>query len=252
MDPENIPEFLRASFDRGYEASIADVAGLFQIPLTEHPFELCIAVEAEVKKYGIQMVPALPKGSDQSRRLFCSPRPGLSLEELKARIAMGEGATAEFKSTMICCMKTYLANNNASKAELKSDAVFHGVMKTIAAFLNTSGGSLYVGIDDSGGTVGLERDFAVMDDGADVDKWELRLRSGIEGLFIDGKLINNLIQICFTVVDGLTAAHVSVARRQKVSYLKSQKAAGHDVFVRQGNRTVSLNFPEFEQFLLAR
>ena len=252
MRATSLAEFVRECFDRGCEASIAEVATLLSLPTTLHPFEMCMAVESEVGKLGIHLVPPLSKGSERSARLFCAPQVGLTVDEVRARIAAGEGATSEFKSTMLFCLRTFAQNSSASKAELKSDAVIHGVLKTIAAFLNTSGGSLYVGVGDRGEVIGVEIDFQLLGSGASNDTWELRLRELVSNSFLDGKTVNNLIQVGFTPVDGRTVAHISVANRSKISYLKGLKGNGHEVYVRQGNRTVSLSFPEFEDFLGSR
>lgn len=252
MGVTSLQEFIRASFECGCEATFAEVAPLFDISPNEHPFELCIAVETELKKYGIQSTPPLPKGSEASQRLFFTPKPGLTCGQIRIRIAAGEGATSEFKGSMICCLRTLSENPNASKPDLKSDAVTHSLLKTLAAFLNTSGGSLYVGVGDDGAAIGLENDFPLLGPVGSTDTWELRLRELVETQFIDGKSVNNLLQVGFTEIDGRTVAHISIAPRKKISYLKTHKGAGHEVYVRQGNRTVSLTFPQFEEYLSNR
>lgn len=252
MGATTLQDFIRASFDCGCEATFADVAPLFDISPNEHPFELCIAVETELKKYGIQAIPPLPKGSEASPRLFVTPKPGLTCDDFRIRIDAGEGATSEFKSTMLCCLRTLNANPDASKSDLKSEVVTHSLLKTLAAFLNTSGGSLYVGVADDGTAIGLEADFQLLGTAVGIDAWELRLRELVETQFIDGKSVNNLVQVNFAEMDGRTVAHISIAPRKKISYLKSHKAAGHEVYVRQGNRTVSLTLPQFEEYLSTR
>jgi len=44
------------------------------------------------------------------------------------------------------------------------DAITHSCLKTIAAFLNTDGGNLLIGISDSGEVVGIEQDQFPNDD----------------------------------------------------------------------------------------
>jgi predicted HTH transcriptional regulator len=51
------------------------------------------------------------------------------------------------------------------------------VTKTIAAFLNTDGGTLLVGVDDSGTTLGIESDFGYFKkEKQNTDGWLLSLR----------------------------------------------------------------------------
>jgi len=69
----------------------------------------------------------------------------LTIEDLVSR---GEGPTIEFKSTLRLNLVT---KNPDPKIE-------QSAMKTIAAFLNSSGGHLLVGVDDAGSPIGLEND----------------------------------------------------------------------------------------------
>jgi len=63
-------------------------------------------------------------------------------------ISAGENATQEFKSTL----RWNLKSNRAD------DAITHACTKTIAAFFNSEGGRLLIGVADDGTIVGIERD----------------------------------------------------------------------------------------------
>jgi len=69
-------------------------------------------------------------------------------DPLESRISRGEGTRTEFKST--------LRNNlQTDQADAKME---HAVLKTLAAFLNSNGGTLFVGVNDNGEAIGLESD----------------------------------------------------------------------------------------------
>ena len=68
-----------------------------------------------------------------------------STEEI---IWQGESGGVEFKSTLRWNMFTNKKDKN----------IEHAALKTIAAFLNTNGGILLVGVSDSGEVLGLEKD----------------------------------------------------------------------------------------------
>ena len=75
-----------------------------------------------------------------------------SAEEL---IKQGESKSLEFKSTLRWSLRE----------DRKDDKrVTHAALKTIAAFLNTEGGDLLLGVADDGGIVGIERDGFDSDD----------------------------------------------------------------------------------------
>ena len=63
-------------------------------------------------------------------------------------IKLGESATLEFKSTL----QWDIVQQKQSKGLRKS------VLKTIAAFLNSDGGTLVIGVDDSGNVLGISND----------------------------------------------------------------------------------------------
>jgi predicted HTH transcriptional regulator len=63
-------------------------------------------------------------------------------------IRSGESSTVEFKSSL-------RVNLHTKKPDQKIE---HAVLKTLAAFLNTHGGTLVIGVDDNGAPLGLEHD----------------------------------------------------------------------------------------------
>ncbi len=63
-------------------------------------------------------------------------------------IVQGEGEFIEFKSTLRWNLK----------ADKKDKNITHAITKTIAAFLNTEGGILLVGVSDDGEVIGLDSD----------------------------------------------------------------------------------------------
>ncbi len=78
----------------------------------------------------------------------------ISTNDLKSRITHGETSKLEFKSSLRWNFK---ANRDDSKMEL-------AVLKTIAAFCNTNGGELLIGVNDDQTIVGIEHDHFANDD----------------------------------------------------------------------------------------
>ena len=100
---------------------------------------------------------------EERRRLLT---PVLSPEErIRQIIAEGENDRTEFKSTL--------------RWSLKENKVDHGVevawLKTVAAFLNTEGGRLLVGVDDKGVPLGIE-----VDDFDNEDKYLLHVNNRLQ------------------------------------------------------------------------
>ena len=73
-------------------------------------------------------------------------------ENLGALISQGEGPKLEFKSSF----RWDMTQNKVNRA---LEAV---VLKTLAGFMNSTGGTLLVGVDDNGGITGIEQDYKTL------------------------------------------------------------------------------------------
>ncbi|MEW6713085.1 MAG: ATP-binding protein, partial [Candidatus Riflebacteria bacterium] len=74
--------------------------------------------------------------------------PASEITDEEKIIAAGENEKVEFKSTLRW-------NMIADKAD---KAIENSALKTIVAFLNTEGGTLFVGVKDDGTILGIEKD----------------------------------------------------------------------------------------------
>ena len=124
------------------------------------------------------------------------------------------------------------------KENLKDDKIVtHAVLKTIAAFLNTEGGDLLIGVADDGSIVGIERDRLDNE-----DKFMLHLAQVVRnGL---GDRAGTCIDPKCQVVQGKTVCVVSCQRSPEPVYLKwkgMESSAEGDFFVRSGPGTVKLS-----------
>ena len=154
-------------------------------------------------------------------------------------IKQGESKTLEFKSTL---------RWNLKEDRKDGRRITRAALKTIAAFLNTEGGDLLLGVADDGTVVGIERDRLDND-----DKFTLHLaqavRSGLgdcAGTYIDPKV---------QIVDGKNVCVVSCQRSPEPVFLtwKGVKTeADGDFFVRSGPGTVKLSPDDAKEYVRTR
>ncbi len=142
-------------------------------------------------------------------------------------IKRGESKTLEFKSTLRWSLKEDRQDDKG---------VTHAVLKTIAAFLNTEGGDLLIGVADDGAIVGIEVDRLEND-----DKFMRHLAQVVRNALGDraGTCIDPKTQI----VQGKTVCVVSCQRSPEPVFLKwkgLEATAEGDFFVRSGPGTVKL------------
>ena len=154
-------------------------------------------------------------------------------------IKRGESKTLEFKSTLRWSLR-----------EEKQDdkLVTHAVLKTIAAFLNTEGGDLLIGVADDGSIVGIEKDQLEND-----DKFMRHLAQVVRNGLGDraGTCIDPKTQI----IDGRTVCVVSCQRSPEPVYLKwkgHESVPEGDFFVRSGPGTVKLPLESAKKYVLTR
>ncbi|MBD2548606.1 putative DNA binding domain-containing protein [Microcystis elabens FACHB-917] len=157
----------------------------------------------------------------------------------EALIKRGESKTLEFKSTLRWSLKE---NRKDDKG------VTHAALKTIAAFLNTEGGDLLIGVADDGSIVGTEHDQLESD-----DKFLRHLaqvvRNGLgdrAGTCIDPNTQN---------IDGKTVCVVSCQRSPEPVFLRwkgLETSPEGDFFVRSGPGTVKLTPESATEFIRTR
>jgi predicted HTH transcriptional regulator len=126
--------------------------------------------------------------------------------------------------------------------------VTHAVLKTIAAFLNTEGGDLLIGVADDGAIVGIERDQLETD-----DKFMRHLAQVVRNGLGDrsGTCIDPKTQI----VQGKTVCVVSCQRSPEPVFLKwkgMEAVAEGDLFVRSGPGTVKLPPDSAREYIRTR
>ncbi len=154
-------------------------------------------------------------------------------------IKRGESKTLEFKSTLRWDLR----------ADRQDDKLItHAVLKTVAAFLNTEGGDLLIGVGDDGTIVGIERDRLESD-----DKFMRHLAQVVRNGLGDraGTCIDPKTQI----VEGQTVCVVSCQRSPEPVFLKwkgLEAASEGDFFVRSGPGTVKLPPESAREYIRTR
>lgn len=139
----------------------------------------------------------------------------------EARISRGEGMQAEFKATLRLNLHT---GQNDSRME-------HAVLKTIAAFLNSKGGTLYVGVGNDGEVIGLDNDKFLNE-----DKMALHLDSLIKDQL--GSSIFACIQTQFAEIAGKRLLAIECTPSTKPVFLKG--ASEEEFFIRAGASSPAL------------
>lgn len=162
QSPKEYVPRLKQRFDTG---ELERMASLHALPANWEEMEYQDFLEsrrelmAAIVKKGYDLIAAEAKDSTGVQR----EKPG---EDLLAIIAAGETSKVEFKSSLRTNLHT-----NSRDGRMES-----AVLKTLAAFMNTDGGRLVVGVADDGAAIGVD-----VDGFANEDKMHLHLMNVVSG-----------------------------------------------------------------------
>jgi len=156
------------------------------------------------------------------------------LRPIAELISLGESDKLEFKSSLQWDIRE---NKENKKLQIS-------VLKTIAAFLNTEGGTLLIGVEDNGNIFGLEKDLQCLSNGS-WDKFERHLIQLIDSNI--GKKFLSYLKIRFTQINQQDVCGVYIHKADCSAFLKTEK--GTELYIRTGNATRSLSVPEIYDYL---
>jgi ATP-dependent Lon protease len=168
--------------------------------------------------------------------------PELSVDALRGMIATGESTHVEFKSSLRWDLREGVDNPGLQK----------GVTRSIAAFLNTRGGRLLVGVSDDGTVVGIDPDIKALE--------RMRLGGGGRDGFLQalanvvthhlGAHAAALIRTQIAELDGHQICVVNVGRSPEPVYLHESKDK-EEFFIRLESTTRPLGLRETTAYIRA-
>jgi hypothetical protein len=197
-----------------------------------------------------------------------------TLQNLHDLIKQGESNTIEFKSSMRKpaklndiissklralekapnSEKSYLEQAIQKEEKLLQQSLEHEIFKTIAAFMNSEGGILLVGIEDDGTISGIERDFETFNDKKNWDGWLqhftnlVREHIGIDMMiYLKAKMVNPN--------SNKTVAIIEVRQSSKPVYVEYKDNKGRNLmefYIRATSTTYSLNPKQINDYIRER
>lgn len=164
----------------------------------------------------------------------------VSLEDL---IAEGESDELEFKSTLRWDLKEGTVNKKLEEV----------IMKTVAAFANSQGGILLIGVGDDGEVLGLEPDYHSLG-GVDRDKFELHLRNLLNQQFGTG-FVTSKVVIKFHEVGDKEVCQIETAPAKEPVIVLIKDKNGQSVerfYARSGNSSQEIPLSEMNAYIKER
>ena len=152
-------------------------------------------------------------------------------------IELGENDSVEFKSSL---------RWDEARSRVNKELEFT-ILKTLAGFMNHSGGNLLVGVSDDGSVLGLDHDYATLRK-EDRDGFELLLTNLIRNRL--GVSACGWINIVFHDIAGKDVCRVLVEPADRPIYIEHNGKTHY--FLRTGNATVELDVKEAHEYIQRR
>jgi hypothetical protein len=157
----------------------------------------------------------------------------IAVNQTKARLANGETRKLEFKSSLRWNLR----------AGRDDEAMTDAVLKTIAAFCNSEGGDLLIGVDDAGQVTGLEHDHF-----PNADKFVLHLVNLARDRFTPSAAM--YVNPTIEVIDGKNICVVACQKSTTALWVRLKQGPQDPVFcVREGPSSQVLPGPDAVRYI---
>jgi ABC-type amino acid transport substrate-binding protein len=156
----------------------------------------------------------------------------------KEMIARGENDFVEFKSTMRWDLKQQKVNK----------ALEHVIIKTISAFMNAHGGTLFIGVDDEGNILGLDSDYNSFSKKKNSDGFLLALSSLINRYL--GKKYHQFINARMQKIDGVDICIITVEPGDTPAFVVN--GSNEEFFIRAQASSQPLGLKDTHEYITSR
>lgn len=222
--------------------------GVF-IPYNEHLYGkglICKIANLKAKEFRLTLEDveilspyenAIFLGYHNKKDLPKSYKRGLSKkdDDYETIISRGENERIEFKSSVRWDYRKNCVNKEIEKT----------IVKTIAGFLNSNGGTLFIGVDDNKNIVGITQDLNTLRKKSH-DGFQLFIGDLISQKI--GKQYNNYIKIKFPEIKGRTICVLFIEKSKIEAFVKEN---GKNIFyIRSSNSTRELDAKEAFGYIL--
>ncbi len=155
------------------------------------------------------------------------------LDAIQNLTSQKEDQFTEFKSSA-----RWDYNTNRTNKELEQV-----IVKTIAGFMNSEGGTLVLGVDDEGNPIGLEKDYLTLKK-KNKDGYELFLINLISNYL--GKEYCGNVNISFFTIKDKEISSLTIQLNDKPVFVEQM---GQALYIRTGNSTQKLNTKEALEYI---
>ncbi|AZO72160.1 MAG: ATP-binding protein [Mesorhizobium sp.] len=249
-------EFVAAVLTRGAECTIDEIREMREYEqLGSLPAITKLVAFCEVHE--IYVRPPLSEGELTDQRIFTRlPTKDEFSTAFESALARGECINVEFKQTLFLNVKRRENDPKFSAQAAVDLSMIHEVVKTITALMNTDGGTLLIGVTDSGDLYGVENEYEFLPGAKkDRDGWELFFWQSLENSLdefgrcrgsISGAFVKKDQKDIFSVIVKPVGTRICICRDH------AGPGVSEHVYVRSGNRSIKMKLREIEDLVIER
>lgn len=180
------------------------------------------------------------KGATGTGDLFGPSQEELLQQAFEQMVERGETQEVEFKSTLRYCLR-----QNSIQ-----DYIEHSVIKTIAAFLNSNGGTLFIGISDEKEYLGLDNDYGTFKKDDKQDEFLKHFDNLMKNTM--GDFVHSCIKVHLLPLKGKATCIIEVQPMTTAVIVKSKKKNQGEVeqfYIRRQASTIELGMSESMRYI---
>ncbi|MEQ2355455.1 N-6 DNA methylase [Pseudoalteromonas piscicida] len=195
------------------------------------------AAESTLTRYKSDLITNPSSASEianQTNRIIFDLSEISDIERVKILVEINETKEIEFKQFFF--LKELDVYNPSGKV-LRSEEEQAKVIKNIASFLNTDGGTLLLGVSDRGKLVGIDREMSVLNL-QKIEKYLKDLEKKVTNLL--GDSISKLVRLSSVTIDDKNIVIVDCTASPEPVFMKGENNKYQDFYIRRSSESEAL------------
>lgn len=195
------------------------------------------AAESTLTRYKSDLITnpsSAPEIANQTNRIIFDLSEISDIERVKILVKINETKEIEFKQFFF--LKEQDVYNTSGKV-VRSEEEQTKVIKNIASFLNTDGGTLLLGVSDIGKLVGIDREMSALNL-QKIEKYLKDLENKVTNLL--GDSISKLVRLSSVIIDDKNIVIVDCIASPEPVFMKGENNKYQDFYIRRSSESEAL------------
>lgn len=204
------------------------------------------AAESTLTRYKSDLITnpsSAPEIANQTNRIIFDLSEISDIERVKILVEINETKEIEFKQFFF--LKEQDVYNPSGKV-VRSEEEQTKVIKNIASFLNTDGGTLLLGVSDSGKLVGIDREMSALNL-QKIEKYLKDLENKVTNLL--GDSISKLVRLSSVIIDDKNIVIVDCIASPEPVFMKGENNKYQDFYIRRSSESEALHGYELLKYI---